>query len=595
MKILALRLENLNSLYGEWCIDFTDPEYVSNGIFALTGPTGAGKSTILDAICLALYGSTPRLGKITKSGNEIMSRQTGECYAEVVFESQSKRYRCKWAQRRSRKLPSGKLQDQEHEISDADTGKLIETKKSLVVGVIEDKTGMDFDRFTRSILLAQGGFDTFLKANIEQKSKILEQITGTEIYSEISRRVHERHRDEREKLNLLQAETAGIMILEPEQEKRIQEELKASQKEAKTLEDETIQTSEAITWFNTMDNLKKEIEHLLDEKYKWLIKVEDFKPKQKKLEQAKKTVSLAGEYATLLALRKQQNDEQTILNAEKYEFPKLEKLVNNQTKSLETAEELTLKTKKELKAVAPLIQKIRLLDQKIIDQAKMISENDEHCAEEKNKIEDDKKTRLEKQRKRAKFQKTQEIAEQYLKVHSQDEWLISGLAGIEEQVSNLLVKQKEIAQKKADFKCADKALTKVSDKLVAINNQCNLRKQEVKDSEKNLQQSKDALKELLTDTLLREYRSEKESLQKEKVYLARIASLEDHRSKLEKDKPCPLCGSILHPFSAGDVPIPDEIEQKIESLTQLISKAEALEETIKKRGKNRNCNSELSS
>ena len=82
MKILELRFKNLNSLYGEWVIDFTDPEYVSNGIFALTGPTGAGKSTILDAICLALYGATPRLGKITKSGNEIMSRQTGECYAE---------------------------------------------------------------------------------------------------------------------------------------------------------------------------------------------------------------------------------------------------------------------------------------------------------------------------------------------------------------------------------------------------------------------------------------------------------------------------------------------------------------------------------
>ena len=103
MKILELRFKNLNSLYGEWVIDFTDPEYVSNGIFALTGPTGAGKSTILDAICLALYGATPRLGKITKSGNEIMSRQTGECYAEVLFESQAGRFRCHWSQHRSRK------------------------------------------------------------------------------------------------------------------------------------------------------------------------------------------------------------------------------------------------------------------------------------------------------------------------------------------------------------------------------------------------------------------------------------------------------------------------------------------------------------
>jgi exonuclease SbcC len=78
MKILKLRFENLNSLTGKWEIDFTHPEYVSNGIFAITGPTGAGKSTILDAICLAIYGMTPRLDKISQSTNEIKSRRTGE-------------------------------------------------------------------------------------------------------------------------------------------------------------------------------------------------------------------------------------------------------------------------------------------------------------------------------------------------------------------------------------------------------------------------------------------------------------------------------------------------------------------------------------
>ncbi len=124
MKILELRFKNLNSLYGEWRIDFTAPEYVSNGIFALTGPTGAGKSTILDAICLALYGATPRLGKITKSGNEIMSRQSGECYAEVVFESQAGRFRCHWEQRRARKSATGSLQDQEHQIMATEASKL---------------------------------------------------------------------------------------------------------------------------------------------------------------------------------------------------------------------------------------------------------------------------------------------------------------------------------------------------------------------------------------------------------------------------------------------------------------------------------------
>src|SRR5690625_340406 len=96
MRILSLRFQNLNALVGEWSIDFTHPAYEAEGIFAITGPTGAGKTTILDAICLALYGRTPRLGAITQSSNEIMSRHTGECFAEVVFATQAGRFRCFW-------------------------------------------------------------------------------------------------------------------------------------------------------------------------------------------------------------------------------------------------------------------------------------------------------------------------------------------------------------------------------------------------------------------------------------------------------------------------------------------------------------------
>lgn len=110
MRILQVRFKNLNSLVGEWEIDLTHPAFASDGIFAITGPTGAGKTTILDAICLALYGRTPRLNKVTKSGNEIMSRQTGECFAEVTFETQTGRYRCHWSQHRARKKPAGELQ-----------------------------------------------------------------------------------------------------------------------------------------------------------------------------------------------------------------------------------------------------------------------------------------------------------------------------------------------------------------------------------------------------------------------------------------------------------------------------------------------------
>ena len=96
MRLIELRLKNLNSLKGEWHIDFTDEAYVNEGIFAIIGHTGAGKSTILDAICLALYGKTPRIDNISKSTNEVMTRQTGECLAEVVIDINGILYRCYW-------------------------------------------------------------------------------------------------------------------------------------------------------------------------------------------------------------------------------------------------------------------------------------------------------------------------------------------------------------------------------------------------------------------------------------------------------------------------------------------------------------------
>ena len=87
MRILRIHFKNLNSLRGEWIVDLTHPAYASEGIFAITGPTGSGKTTLLDAVCLALYGATPRLDRVTKTTNEIMSRHTGECFAEVTFET----------------------------------------------------------------------------------------------------------------------------------------------------------------------------------------------------------------------------------------------------------------------------------------------------------------------------------------------------------------------------------------------------------------------------------------------------------------------------------------------------------------------------
>ena len=149
MKILSVRLQNLNSLRGEWHIDFRDPAFAQSNLFAITGPTGAGKSTLLDAICLALYHQTPRLKNLSQSSNELMSRHSAECLAEVEFSVRDQSYRAFWSQRRSRGAIDGNLQAAKVELATLD-GTILTDKTSEKLKLTEQLTGLDFARFTRS-------------------------------------------------------------------------------------------------------------------------------------------------------------------------------------------------------------------------------------------------------------------------------------------------------------------------------------------------------------------------------------------------------------------------------------------------------------
>ncbi len=582
MKILKLRLKNLNALYGQWSIDFTHPQYVSGGIFALVGPTGAGKSTILDAICLALYGATPRLGKITKNSNEIMSRKTAQCYAEVIFEAQNKQYRCFWSQRRARGKPSGNLMEAKHEISDAATGDIIESKKSKTLAVVEQITGLNFDRFTRSILLAQGSFDSFLKADMEDKSKILEQITGTKIYSEISKRTFEYRRNEQQKLEILRAQTQEIHLLEEEQEQKIRQELNHKQEQESKLTKKQEETQKAITWLTTIDGLKTEVDRLSEAAAALQIEVDAFKPERNKLNQAITASTLDGAYAALAAIKKQQLDDQKALESEKAAFPGLEFAADKSYESLKAAEDKASMANKELKIQMPLIQQARLLDQKLAQQKNTILEEEKICQNDAAIIDAHKQAQYNEQKKQKEIQQSFETTQHYLKEHMQDQWLISNFTAIKTQMDNLQTKQQEMIQKKSDYTQANANLKQITAKFDQYTKQCDTHKQELEHAAKNLLQGKDALNTLLKERLLREYRTEKESLLREMTLLAEIQKLEDYRNKLEDGKACPLCGAKEHPFAQGNIPTPGTIEQKIQSLDTLITKAETQETAIKK-------------
>ena len=244
MKILAIRLKNLTSIEGTVEVDFTAEPLHSAGIFAISGPTGAGKSTLLDALCLALYDKAPRFATSVESVNladvgdnqinqsdvrNLLRRGTSDGYAEVDFLGiDGRRYRSRWSVRRTRNKISGSLQPQTLEVKELDTEKEFQgTKKELLIQLVE-LVGLTYEQFTRTVLLAQNDFATFLKSKGAAKAELLEKLTGTGVYSRISQEVYARNKAAQEEVTLIQ-NRMNVIELMPE------EELLALQKEKELL------------------------------------------------------------------------------------------------------------------------------------------------------------------------------------------------------------------------------------------------------------------------------------------------------------------------------------------------------------------------
>jgi exonuclease SbcC len=641
MRILGVRFKNLNSLVGESQVDFTDPEYVSDGIFAITGPTGAGKTTILDAICLGLYGRTPRLERVTKNSNEIMSRQTGECFAEVTFETQKGRYRSHWSQHRARKKPEGELQPARHEIADADGGTVLEAKMSRVGEFVEKVTGMDFERFTRSMMLAQGEFAAFLNAPADERAPILEQITGSEIYSQISMKVHERRKEETDALDLLQAELRGIEILGEDEVTTLQTDLKEMRLKGVELEGKVDGLRKAAIWLERVTTLEKESLEL-DKKLRDLDqRRQAFEPDLKRIERARNALGLEGTYKGVDALRAQQLGEIKELDDSRERLPEKEKACADALSVKKTTEVRLNEARTKQQSEAQVIKKVRELDTRLIEQKKQIEEKEKSISDAEKQAAEYQNDIKEIEQLLEKSQVVLEAAKDYQNKHAPDAALLTDLSAIDRGFSLLRdceVKHTSVCQAlRVSVEKKDVALLK-SRKFEADHEKSRLefakREMELKQLAKDI---KDVLKgrdigrlrderDVLRDRerLLLQTRETLERIDKEGTALdslksgleklhadsdrfsgeiksateqkvlvekvisgletevslrSRIRDFEEERKRLEDGQPCPLCGATDHPFARGNIPELDKAETDlIKKKDELKTVAEALGE-----------------
>ncbi|TWA63722.1 exonuclease SbcC [Azospirillum brasilense] len=273
MRILAIRGGNLASLDGTFAVDLAGGPLRHAGLFAITGPTGAGKSTILDALCLALFDRMPRLpdGRGVALGangdtdaisttdvRSVLRRGAGSGWAEVDFAGiDGAAYRARWELRRARQNARGQLQKQTMSLTALADGKRLGDGKTSVLDEISNRLGLSFEQFRRAVLLAQGDFANFLKAPATERSALLELLTGTEIYSRISVAAHERSREEQRALEALEAQGAGIGVLTDEARAALEAEAGAAAETVRREEAALEQARAAVAWHEQDARLAK--------------------------------------------------------------------------------------------------------------------------------------------------------------------------------------------------------------------------------------------------------------------------------------------------------------------------------------------------
>lgn len=550
MKILKLEFRNINSLKGYHEIDFTSAPFTGSSLFAITGPTGSGKSSILDVISLALFNKIPRLDKVSKSEilktGAIITRNQTEAMAAVTYEGRGGSYRSEWSISTAR---TGSLREYTMQVSQVESGELFDLKKSEVPEKNEELIGLNYNQFIKSVLLAQGEFAQFLKAKKDERGELLEKITGTGIYRQLGRMAWEKHKEVN--VEILQQQQAIALLkpklLEPAKKEEISASLAEKEAVCKPLEEALEKLKKQLELKETISRSSAEIAKLQLEKTRAQAALEAFRKEHgHPLMQHEKVRPYAEELRQWSRLEEESQELKKELEARKTEE---EQNLQELQKCLETTGEFT---RAEISA--------ENITHKLAEFRDRISGLQE-VRRQKLEVHNNVKSRLE-----------ASLAEVSFPWHQEPEARLSWLdeqgkvsAGKLEQykkrlqldLENISGERQQLRQRldisrKAQMEWMQ--LEQLSSELVRLKTESAgiaLQRKELPPRKEKLQQQVESLGMKL------------ENLQLKRENQLLVANLDELRRKLREGEACQLCGSLEHPYAQGLPEKEDSLESEI--------------------------------
>ncbi|GAA6528834.1 nuclease SbcCD subunit C [Segatella asaccharophila] len=330
MKLQKLTIHNIASIE-DAMIDFESSPLSDSEVFLITGKTGAGKSTILDAICLALFAETPRMKNTLMQGDtqdaektitindtrQLMRRNTGEAFARLTFTgSNGIHYEAEWSVARARKKPDGNLQKKAWTLTNIDKQQVL-TKDNEIKTEIQRAIGLDFNQFCRTTMLAQGEFTRFLNSKDEEKAAILEKITGVDIYSKIGKKVYDITAEKKDAWDKAVEKIQNIHLMKDEELKELQDKLKAlsEQMEQNRVAKKTAEKKR--DWIIEESSLTQKLKEAQEEyqKYHAVIEGDDFKQKELLIKQWNETIEARGWKKQIASANAQKDQQQKKLDS----------------------------------------------------------------------------------------------------------------------------------------------------------------------------------------------------------------------------------------------------------------------------------------